>query len=58
MQLKCIIILSTDTYFYSHVWFSSELEVVLKPPEGKGLFLELPYHLHNPQLDIFRSVAQ
>lgn len=31
------------------------LKVVLKPPEGKGLFLELPYHLHNPQLDLFMS---
>lgn len=55
MQLKCIIFLSADTHFYSQVWFLNELEVVLKPPEGKGLFLELPYHCHNPQLDIFMS---
>lgn len=47
--------LSADTHFYSHVWFLNELEVVLKPPEGKGLFLELPYRCHNPQLDIFMS---
>lgn len=55
MQLKCIIILSAETHFYSHVWFLNEFEVVLKPPEGKGLFLELPYHGHNPQLGTFMS---
>lgn len=58
MQLECIIIiiiLRTDTHFYSHVPFLNEPEVVLKPPEGKRLFLELPYHPCNPQQDIFVS---
>lgn len=47
MLLQWIIISSTDTHFYSRVWFFNELEVVLivlKPPEDKGLFLELIYH--------------
>lgn len=52
MPFKTMTILSADTYFLSHIWFLNEFEVVLivlKPPEGKELFHELPYR-HSLQL--------
>lgn len=52
-----MIILNTATYFCCHIWFSNKLDVVLivvKPPEGKALFLELLY-LQDPPLTVLMT---